>query len=283
MCHAWPNKNDQELSPEIIEKNLLSSSSLNRAEFILEGGEIFAHSRWNDILRLLERRRWALFSRGFYPEETIQACTQFKPTGLRLSMDAKPQSENDETLKNNVITIIRKLSGSATQISISYTISQNNSPEDLDWVKNFAMQNKVNFDLNVYSKLGYLNCTQEEKPIYATDISDEWGFTDAYNNWLTGKIKFPCIGLNYLSTVYPDGKIGLCKKKSDIVLGNINSQNFDQIWNSDATRRAIAQNLDCNECWTKCQRMCDFRIYSKFRRFMPNSFCSKAMKFIVKR
>jgi len=279
-CSAWKYADDSELDLEVLKKNVLSSRIANEAMFILEGGEFFLYRSYEALLRILAGRKYAIFTNGAMTDKIIHACQNYHVSKLIISIDGRP--ENNMLIRKgsrieDIAKMLRKIKNK-TEVSINYTISDYNSPDDLKWVMGFAKGMNLRLELNVYNKLGYLFCENEEKKIYDIRGLVNNPFVELYNKWLAGKVQIPCVNIRYISSVYPNGNISLCKKKSELVLGNIYQTSLDVIWNSENTRRLQQQHYSCNDCWLKCQRGFDAHLYYRYTRFLPKFFIEKFLR-----
>jgi|GEM_PF-2788420 len=276
-CLAWKYADDSELDLEVLKKNVLSSRIADEAMFILEGGEFFLYRSYEALLRILSGREYAIFTNGTLSDKIIHACQNYRVPKVMISIDGRP--ENNTLIRKgsrieDIVKMLEKIRDK-TEVSVNYTISDCNSPDDLKWVMGFAKEMNLGFELNVYNKLGYLFCENEEKKIYDTRKLVNNPFVELYNKWLDGKTRIPCVNIRYISSVYPNGNVSLCKKKSELVLGNIYQESLDAIWNSENTRRLQKQHYFCNDCWLKCQRGFDAHLYYRYAKFFPKFFIEK--------
>ncbi len=280
LCSAWKNNDGVELNLQMLDKNVLSSNLLNGTTLIIEGGEFFLYSYYEDLLDLIKNRDYVIVTNCSLPDKIIQACEKYKIPKLMISLDGRP--DNNKFIRQgsdikNIINVIKKLQGK-TELLINYTISEYNTLDDLRWVMSFVKKMGLKLEINVYNNLSYLSSVPEEKEIYDIKSLIKNPFATHYNLWHTGKLAIPCTSIKYVSSVYPNGNITLCKKKADIVLGNIYNNSLDEIWNSEKTKTLQTDHFNCNDCWLTCQKGYDFEIYYKYGRFFPYSIYKKILK-----
>jgi len=271
MCSIWKHANKTELDLDILVENVLSSFVLNEATFVLEGGEFFLYRRYEDLLARLKNRDYIIFTNCTFPEKVISACRNYNISRLLIPLDGSPK-KNRLLRKGSDIRDIKKVIMGVkdkTEVIVNYTVSQFNCLDDFKWVFQFTKVHGVKLDINVYNRLDYLFSEHPERPIYYADDLIRDPFIKYYKRWLTRDIRIPCFNIRYISSVYPNGNISLCKKKSNVILGNVYEKNFDAIWNSENTKILQRKYAKCNDCWLKCQKRFDFYFYYRYGKFLP--------------
>ena len=93
-----------------------------------------------------------------------------------------------------------------------------------------------------------------------------------YNN-----ANLPCVAHSITSIVHADGNIALCEKRRHdiILLGNVNEQSFDDIWNSQIRKEASKKLMN-----GECQNGCSVCRITPFNKIISNLENMNTEKFI---
>ena len=259
-----------DLDPATLERALNGSRTLQDALFVLEGGEVFLHPDFDGLLRTLSRRRLVLFTNGTFPGRLEELCRRRPLERVFVSLDAGP--EKNRALRGAdfslVIDSVRR-TRSLAPVSLNCTVSPFNTRGDVAEVRRIAAAEGVDFELNLYHPLQYLGASAPalDVPRAAEETAD--AFAAAYAGWKSGTLSLPCLNVEIISGLYPDGSVRLCKCRPGDVLGNIAGETFDEIWRSSRAQDLRAAARGCNGCWLKCQRFVDYRLFRLLRRVLP--------------
>ncbi|OGQ94102.1 MAG: hypothetical protein A2284_18635 [Deltaproteobacteria bacterium RIFOXYA12_FULL_61_11] len=274
-CRSWEQPGG-ELELEFLARNVLPAASLAGATFILEGGEFFLYSQHEQLLDLLDGRPVVLFSNASLPELVLRAVRRHKLRRLILSLDGPPE-RNEELRSGSDLGALEKLLASArglTEVVLNQTLSSRSRPADLHFVERFAREHGVRVEHNVYSQVSYLGAPFPEAPLGVQEGLQP--FAALYDRWLAGKVSLPCTSVRYVTTIYPDGSVRLCKKRPEAVLGNVRERRFDLIWNAPRARELRRAAWTCNGCWLRCQRGFDLGL-SRYGGWLPQTLLRRVL------
>jgi len=276
-CYLWQDRSGTELKLERI-IDTLQSPVLREADLILEGGEFFVYSQYQELLEHLRGRKYLVFTNGILVDRIIEAAKTYQIPEMIISMDGSPERYQDIRGVDNVGNIQRLIEAlrDSVRLHVNYTISPMNNRDELEWVKTFASNHGVNFSLNVYHELKYLGTKMAATRVGSLPEDTE-EFIAQYDAWFEGRVQLPCHNIKYISAVYPDGSVYLCKNKNDVVLGNVYEQSFQEIWTAARTRQLQQQYEGCNACWLKCQRSLDYYAYRRLGRVLPRSMIDRLL------
>lgn len=272
MCNRYkvPSKVEDEISVETIKK-------LPEMYFTnVTGGEPFMRDDLKDIIRELYKKsdRIVISTNGFYTDKIVDLCKEFPQVGIRISIEGLEQTNNEirgledgfnrgyTTLKTLVemgmkdvgfgmtvqdknasdlvalYDISDKLGMEFATASLHnsfYFVENNNIIRDrIAVAQNF--ENLINRLLNsnspkkwfrAYFNHGLINYIFSQKRLLPCDMSFDTFFIDPFGDVM------PCNGT-----------------KEKEVMGNLNNQTFDELWNSEKAEevRKKVRNCDRN-CW----------------------------------
>lgn len=272
MCSRYkaPSRPEEELSLDTIKK-------LPRMYFTnITGGEPFIRTDLNDIVRELYKKsdRIVISTNGFFTDRIIDLATEFPEVGIRVSIEGLEDTNNEirglpngfqrgyQTLKKLVemahpdvgfgmtvqdknakdLVPLYKLSdelgmefATASLHNSFYFVEAHNIIHDRQMVaKNF--ENLVNELLRsnspkkwfrAYFNHGLINYIYGQKRLLPCDMAFDTFFIDPYGDVM------PCNGT-----------------KDKEVMGNLNEESWDELWNSKQAEAVRAKVRHCDRnCW----------------------------------
>ncbi len=272
MCNRYkvPSKPEEEITVETIRK-------LPEMYFTnITGGEPFIREDLKDIVRELYKKsdRIVISTNGFFTERIVELCKEFPQIGIRISIEGLEQTNNEirgledgfnrgyTTLKTLVdmgmkdvgfgMTVQDKNApdlvplydisdelgmefATASLHNSFYFVESNNIIDDrLMVAENFEKLINKLLDSNspkkwfrAYFNHGLINYIFSQKRLLQCDMSFDTFFIDPFGDVM------PCNGT-----------------KEKEVMGNLNEQSWDELWNSEKAE-AVRKKVRCcdRNCW----------------------------------
>ena len=272
MCNRYkvPSKPEEEITVETIRK-------LPEMYFTnITGGEPFIREDLKDIVRELYKKsdRIVISTNGFFTDRIVDLCKEFPQIGIRISIEGLEQTNNEirgledgfnrgyTTLKTLVdmgmkdvgfgMTVQDKNApdlvplydisdelgmefATASLHNSFYFVESNNIIDDrLMVAENFEKLINKLLDSNspkkwfrAYFNHGLINYIFSQKRLLQCDMSFDTFFNDPFGDVM------PCNGT-----------------KEKEVMGNLNEQSWDELWNSDKAE-AVRKKVRCcdSNCW----------------------------------
>jgi len=279
MCNTWahPSKSSEEFKPAILDKLPARISRLN-----ITGGEPALRDDLADIVAVLDGRTpdLEISTNGYFTDRLLAVAGQYPHLTFRVSVEGLPKL-NDELrgIKDGFDHALRTLLGfrsvGVKNIGFAIVISQRNIYDLLALYElaaglgvEFAqatMHNSFYFHKsdNKIENLEAVRSIMQEFMIRLLTSKrgplkmrvKDW--FRAYINmgilrYMEGKVRaIPCSAATDFFFVDPWGKILACNGSEEPwVLGDLNTQNFDEIWNSSEAKR-IRELVKCcdRNCW----------------------------------
>lgn len=272
MCNRYknPSQPEDEISIETIKK-------LPKMYFTnITGGEPFIREDLKEIVRELYKKsdRIVISTNGFFTERIIDLCHEFPQIGIRISIEGLEQTNNEirglengfnkgyETLKKlrqmgmhdvgfgmtvqdrnaNDLLPLYHISdelgmefATASLHNSFYFVENHNIINDREMVAyNFEklinallLSNSPKKWFRAYFNHGLINYIYAQKRLLPCDMSFDTFFIDPYGDVM------PCNGT-----------------KEKEVMGNLNTQCWDELWNSTQAESVRKKVRCCNrECW----------------------------------
>ncbi len=272
MCNRYkvPSKPEEEISIDTIRK-------LPEMYFTnITGGEPFIRDDLKDIVRELYKKseRIVISTNGFFTEKIVDLCKEFPQVGIRISIEGLEETNNeirglDDGYKRGYTTLKTLVDMGMKDVGFGMTVQDRNAPdlvplyeisndlgmefataslhnsfyfvESNNIIKDRLMvaenfENLVNrlLDSNspkkwfrAYFNHGLINYIFSQKRLLPCDMSFDTFFIDPYGDVM------PCNGT-----------------KEKEVMGNLNEQSWDELWNSEQAEkvRKLVRCCDRN-CW----------------------------------
>ncbi len=272
MCNRYkvPSEPDEEISIETIKK-------LPEMYFTnITGGEPFIREDLKDIVRELYKKsdRIVISTNGFFTDRIVDLCKEFPEIGIRISIEGLEQTNNEirgledgfnrgyTTLKTlvemgmkdvgfgmtvqdrnaadlvalyNISDELNMEFATASLHNSFYFVESNNIIHDRlmvaqnfeDLINRLLQSNSPKKWFRAYFNHGLINYIFSQKRVLPCDMSFDTFFIDPYGDVM------PCNGT-----------------KEKEVMGNLNEQSFDELWNSKAAETVRKKVRKCDRnCW----------------------------------
>ena len=276
MCNIWafPTKNEEEFSPNILKK-LPKVNSVN-----ITGGEPFIREDIEDIVRILKTKtkRIVFSTSGYYTERILKLAEKYPDLGFRISLEGL-SCKNDD-LRGHVggfdkgiktLLALRKLK--VPDIGFGITVSNNNS-KDMIWLYELNRILKMQFatasfhnsfyfhkDDNVVTNIDEVceNFGELINSLMMENHPKSW-FRAFFNLGLINYIRggrriLPCEAGTENFFVDPWGNILPCNGMESScwyeVMGNLNEiETFTDLWHSEKSKMVRDKVANCpKKCW----------------------------------
>lgn len=272
MCNRYkvPSKPEKEISIETIKK-------LPKMYFTnITGGEPFVRIDLKDIVRELYKKsdRIVISTNGFFTERIIDLCEEFPNIGIRISIEGLEQTNNEirgledgyqrgyDTLKE-----LRKMG--IKDVGFGMTVQDKNASE---LVPLYKISNELGMEFataSLHNSFYFVETTNiiRDRPMVAENFeklvnellkssSPKKWFRAYFNhgliNYIYGQKRLlPCDMSFDTFFIDPYGDVMPCNgTRNKEVMGNLNEQDWNELWNSDAAHIIRKKVRACNRnCW----------------------------------
>jgi len=272
MCEVWkyPTKPSEEIGPDVIEK-LPETFFTN-----ITGGEPFIRQDLPEIVEVLRKKtkRIVISTNGYFTERIISLCEKYPDLGIRISIEGLPKINDDirdipDGFDKGLRTLLKLRAMGIKDIGFAMTVQEINCRDLLPlyhlakglgyefataavhnshyfhkWdnkiddkelvcgelrklVKEFLRSGKPKDWFRAYFNSGLINYIYGNERFLRCDMGRNGFFVDPYGDVLA------CNGMD--------------KKQS---MGNLNTQSWDEIWNSLQAKKVRRMVKDCRKnCW----------------------------------
>ncbi len=272
MCNRYkvPSKPEEEISLETIRK-------LPEMYFTnITGGEPFIRDDLKDIVRELYKKsdRIVISTNGFFTDKIVDLCKEFPQIGIRISIEGLEQTNNEirglEDGYNRGYTTLKKLVDMGMQdVGFGMTVQDRNAA-DLVPLYNISDELGMEFaTASLHNSFYFVESHNiiKDRLMVAQNFEDlinrllesnspkKW-FRAYFNHGLINYIfsqkrLLPCDMSFDTFFIDPYGDVMPCNgTKEKQVMGNLNKQSWDELWNSEQAEkvRKFVRNCDRN-CW----------------------------------
>ena len=272
MCNRYkvPSKPEEEISLETIRK-------LPEMYFTnITGGEPFIRDDLKDIVRELYKKsdRIVISTNGFFTDKIVDLCKEFPQIGIRISIEGLEQTNNDirglEDGYNRGYTTLKKLVDMGMQdVGFGMTVQDRNA---VDLVPLYNISDELGMEFataSLHNSFYFVESHNiiKDRLMVAQNVEDlinrllesnspkKW-FRAYFNHGLINYIfsqkrLLPCDMSFDTYFIDPYGDVMPCNgTKEKQVMGNLNEQSWDELWNSEQAEkvRKLVRNCDRN-CW----------------------------------
>ncbi len=272
MCNRYksPSKPDEEISIETIKK-------LPKMYFTnITGGEPFLRSDLKDIVNELYKKsdRIVISTNGYFTEKILDLCKDFPKIGIRISIEGLEDTNNkirglDNGFQRGYNTLIELRKMGMKDIGFGMTIQDTNCMEILRLYKisdelgmEFATASLHNSFYFVESNNIIKNRPKVAKQfevlineLLNSSSPKKWFrayFNHGLINYIYGQKRLlPCDMSFDTFFIDPYGDVMPCNgTKNKEVMGNLNKQNWDELWNSPEAE-IVRRKVRCcdRNCW----------------------------------
>ena len=272
MCNRYkvPSKPEEEISLDTVKK-------LPEMYFTnITGGEPFIRDDLKDIVRELYKKsdRIVISTNGFFTDKIVDLCKEFPQIGIRISIEGLEQTNNEirglEDGYNRGYTTLKKLVDMGMQdVGFGMTVQDRNAA-DLVPLYNISDELGMEFaTASLHNSFYFVESHNiiKDRLMVAQNFEDlinrllesnspkKW-FRAYFNHGLINYIfsqkrLLPCDMSFDTFFIDPYGDVMPCNgTKEKQVMGNLNEQSWDELWNSEQAEkvRKFVRNCDRN-CW----------------------------------
>ncbi len=272
MCNRYkvPSNHEDEISIETIKK-------LPEMYFTnITGGEPFIRDDLKEIVRELYKKsdRIVISTNGFFTDKIVDLCKEFPQVGIRISIEGLENTNNEirglDDGYNRGYTTLKKLVDMGMQdVGFGMTVQDRNAP---DLVPLYEISNDLGMEFataSLHNSFYFVESNNiiHDRLMVAQNFEDlinrlldsnspkKW-FRAYFNHGLINYIfsqkrLLPCDMSFDTFFIDPFGDVMPCNgTKEKLVMGNLNTQDWDTLWSSaDAEKvRAAVRCCDRN-CW----------------------------------
>ena len=272
MCNRYkaPSKLEEEISIETIRK-------LPQMYFTnITGGEPFIRTDLKDIVRELYKKsdRIVISTNGFFTDRIVELAKEFPQIGIRISIEGLERTNNEiRGLEDGYQTgyqTLKKLRGMGMRdVGFGMTVQDKNAP---DLVPLYQISNDMGMEFataSLHNSFYFVEAKNiiHDRPMVAGHFEDlvnellksrspkKW-FRAYFNHGLINYIYaqkrlLPCDMSFDTFFIDPYGDVMPCNGTKDKeVMGNLNTQTWDELWNSPEAEKVRSKVRHCDRgCW----------------------------------
>ena len=272
MCNRYkaPSKPDEEISIETIKK-------LPKMYFTnITGGEPFIREDLPDIVRELYKKsdRIVISTNGFFTDRIIKLCEEFPNVGIRISIEGLEETNNkirglDDGFNKGYSTLKKLVEMKHPDVGFGMTVQDANAK---DLVALYEKSNELGMEFATASlhnsfyfveakniiKDRMMVAKEFEKLInrlLESNSPKKWFrayFNHGLINYIFGQKRLlPCDMSFDTFFIDPYGDVMPCNGTKDKeVMGNLNEQTWDELWNSEQAEKVRTKVRHCDrQCW----------------------------------
>lgn len=272
MCNRYkcPSKPEEELSLETIKK-------LPKMYFTnITGGEPFIREDLPDIVRELYKKsdRIVISTNGFFTDRIIKLCEEFPNVGIRISIEGLEETNNkirglEDGFNKGYSTLKKLVEMKHPDVGFGMTVQDANAK---DLVPLYDLSNELNMEFATASlhnsfyfveakniiKDRLMVAKEFEKLInklLESNSPKKWFrayFNHGLINYIFGQKRLlPCDMAFDTFFIDPYGDVMPCNgTKEKEVMGNLNNQTWDELWNSEQAEKVRTKVRHCDrQCW----------------------------------
>lgn len=272
MCNRFkaPSRPEEELSVETIKK-------LPKMYFTnITGGEPFIRTDLPDIVRELYKKsdRIVISTNGFFTDRIINLCKEFPEVGIRVSIEGLERT-NDEIrgipdgYKRGYSTLKKLVDMNHPDVGFGMTIQDKNAQ---DVIPLYKISDELGMEFataSLHNSFYFVEAKNiiQDRPMVAKNVEElcnellnskspkKWFrayFNHGLINYIYGQKRLlPCDMAFDTFFIDPYGDVMPCNGTHDKeVMGNLNSQSWDELWQSDQAEKVRSKVRCCNrDCW----------------------------------
>lgn len=272
MCSRYkaPSRPEEEISIETIRK-------LPRMYFTnITGGEPFLREDLKDIVRELYKKsdRIVISTNGFFTDRIIDLCRAFPNVGIRISIEGLEATNNairglEDGFNRGYTTLQKLVQMGLTDVGFGMTLQDRNAA---DLVPLYRLSDALGMEFAtaaVHNSFYFVESGNiiRDRPMVARNLealinellrsgSPKKWFRAYFNHGLINYIYsqkriLPCDMSFDTFFIDPYGDVMPCNgTKEKEVMGNLNRQDWDSLWNSPQAEQVRQKVRCCNRnCW----------------------------------
>lgn len=272
MCSRYkaPSRPDEELSLETIKK-LPPMYFTN-----ITGGEPFIRQDLKDIVRELYKKsdRIVISTNGFFTDRIIDLCKEFPNIGIRISIEGLEQTNNEirglpDGFNRGYSTLKKLVEMKHPDIGFGMTVQDKNAKDLVPLYKKSEELGMEFATASLHNSFYFVEARNiiHDRPMVAKNFEDlinellnskspkKWFrayFNHGLINYIYGQKRLlPCDMAFDTFFIDPYGDVMPCNGTKDKeVMGNLNTQSWDELWNSEQAEKVRNKVRHCNRnCW----------------------------------
>lgn len=272
MCSRYkaPSRPEEELSIETIRK-------LPEMYFTnITGGEPFIRTDLKEIVAELSKKsdRIVISTNGFFTERIIDLCREFPKVGIRISIEGLEQANNEirglpDGFNRGYTTLKKLVEMGMKDVGFGMTVQDRNAK---DLVPLYRLSDELNMEFataSLHNSFYFVESRNiiHDRPMVAQAFEDlinellkskqpkKWFrayFNHGLINYIYGQKRLlPCDMSFDTFFIDPYGDVMPCNGTKDKeVMGNLNRQSWDELWNSPEAEAVRQKVRTCERnCW----------------------------------
>lgn len=272
MCSRYkrPSSPDEEISLETIKK-LPPMYFTN-----ITGGEPFIRTDLKDIVRELYKKseRIVISTNGFFTDRIIDLCKEFPNVGIRISIEGLEETNNairglEDGFNRGYTTLKKLVEMKHPDVGFGMTVQDANAK---DLVPLYELSNELGMEFataSLHNSFYFVEARNiiKDRPMVAENFeklinellksnSPKKWFRAYFNhgliNYIYGQKRLlPCDMAFDTFFIDPYGDVMPCNgTKEKEVMGNLNEQSWDDLWNSEQAENVRKKVRNCSRnCW----------------------------------
>ena len=272
MCNRYkcPSKPEEELSIETIKK-------LPKMYFTnITGGEPFIREDLPEIVRELYKKsdRIVISTNGFFTDRIIKLCEEFPNVGIRISIEGLEETNNkirglEDGFNKGYSTLKKLVEMKHPDVGFGMTVQDANAK---DLVPLYELSNELNMEFataSLHNSFYFVEAKNIIKDrlmvaenfeklinrLLESNSPKKWFrayFNHGLINYIFGQKRLlPCDMAFDTFFIDPYGDVMPCNgTKEKEVMGNLNEQTWEELWNSEQANAVRTKVRNCNrQCW----------------------------------
>ncbi len=272
MCNRYkaPSLPEEEITIETIKK-------LPRMYFTnITGGEPFIREDLKDIVRELYKKsdRIVISTNGFFSERIIDLCKEFPEVGIRISIEGLEHTNNairglEDGYKKGYSTLKQLKKMGMKDVGFGMTVQDKNAHElvslyDISAQLNMEFATAAVHNSFYFVETGNIINDREAVAKNFENLINKLLRTNSPKKWMRAYFNHGLINYVYSQKrllpcdmsfdtffIDPYGDVMPCNGTKDKeVMGNLNTNSWDEVWNSPEAEAVRKKVRSCNRnCW----------------------------------
>lgn len=272
MCNRYkcPSTPEEEISIETIKK-------LPEMYFTnITGGEPFIREDLKEVVRELYKKseRIVISTNGFFTDRIVDLCKEFPNIGIRISIEGLEETNNsirglDDGFNRGYTTLKKLVDMGMKDVGFGMTVQDANAK---DLVPLYQLSNDMNMEFataslhNSFYFVEAKNIIKDREMVgrnfeslinelLKSNSPKKWFrayFNHGLINYIYGQDRLlPCDMAFDTFFIDPYGDVMPCNgTKEKEVMGNLNNQSWDELWNSEQAEKVRNKVRHCDrQCW----------------------------------
>jgi len=272
MCNRYkaPSRPEDEISVDTIKK-------LPKMYFTnITGGEPFIREDLKEIVRELYKKsdRIVISTNGFFTDRIIDLCKEFPQIGIRISIEGLEQTNNEirglqDGFNRGYATLKKLVDTGMRDVGFGMTVQDRNAA---DLVPLYLLSNEMGMEFataslhNSFYFVETKNLIKDRlavaqnfenliNELLKSNSPKKWFrayFNHGLINYIYGQKRLlPCEMSFDTFFIDPYGDVMPCNGTKDKeVMGNLNDQSWEELWNSDEAESVRVKVRHCDrQCW----------------------------------